>query len=240
MNGTLASVPALLGAIKAGVDNMEAADLAVCPPHVFLPMAAEILASSAIQLGAQNAADQENGAYTGEISAPMLAMFGCTMAIIGHSERRLIYGEDDALVAARAAQVLSNGLIPVICVGETLEQRNSDETFAVIGRQLDAVFNSINADQLVKVVIAYEPVWAIGTGQTASAEQAQDVHAFIRKRLATVTPDAEAIRIVYGGSVKPDNAQGLFNMPDIDGGLIGGASLDALSFLAIFRAALSI
>ena len=238
MNGSRDKTRALLGEILAGLGQLANVDVGVCPPYVHLPDASELLKGSSVLLGSQNVADQDEGAFTGEISAPMLLELGCALAIVGHSERRMIYGESSALVAARYAKAIQHGLVPILCIGETLEERESDRTFEVIGEQLDAVLNSSGVASLTKAVIAYEPVWAIGTGKTASTEQAQEVHAWIRAKIAKLDASvAEKIQILYGGSVKGDNAAALFSMPDIDGGLIGGASLDANSFLKICHSA---
>jgi triosephosphate isomerase len=234
MNGTRASAQALLADILAGLPADAKAEVGVCPSFVFIPEIAAALAGKSVLLGAQNVGDQDQGAFTGEISAPMLREFGCTLAIVGHSERRLVYGESDQLVAARYGKSLTYGITPILCVGETLEQREEGKTFAVIDQQLQAVFDLCGVGSLSKAVIAYEPVWAIGTGRTATTEQAQEVHAYIRGQIAKRDPEVAAgLKILYGGSVKPDNAQALFGMPDVDGGLIGGASLDAKSFLSI-------
>jgi triosephosphate isomerase (TIM) len=233
MNGTLASAQALAQGVMAGLAVSKAA-VAVCAPYVFLPKLSELVQGSSLGLGAQNVADKEAGAFTGEVSAAMLAEVGCQYAIVGHSERRTYYGDTNESVAARFAQALSKGIKPVLCVGETLEQREQDQTFAVIDEQLDAVIAHTSIAAFAGAVIAYEPVWAIGTGKTATDEQAQEVHAYIRQYLATKDATIAAnMQILYGGSAKPDNAKGLFAMPDIDGGLIGGASLDATSFLQI-------
>ncbi len=238
MNGSREKSRALLADILSGLVQFAKADVGVCPPSVYLPDAAELLKNSSVLLGSQNVADQDEGAFTGEISALMLNEFGCSLAIVGHSERRMLYGESSALVAARYAKAIQHGLIPILCIGETLAERESDRTFDVIGEQLDAVLSTAGVASLAKAVIAYEPVWAIGTGMTASTEQAQEVHAWIRERIAKLDASvAEKLQILYGGSVKPDNASALFSMPDIDGGLIGGASLDANSFLKICLAA---
>lgn len=238
MNGTRASAKALLADILAGLPTDARAEVGVCPPAVFIPEAAESLAGKPVLLGAQNVADQDEGAYTGEVSAPMLREFGCALAIVGHSERRLIYGESDKLIAARYGKAIAHGITPILCVGETLEQREQGSTFTVIDQQLGAVLEACGAASLRKAVIAYEPVWAIGTGRTATPEQAQEVHAYIRRQIAEREPEvAASLRILYGGSVKPDNAGALFGLPDVDGGLIGGASLDAKSFLSISLAA---
>jgi triosephosphate isomerase len=238
MHGTREMARDLIRTIRAGLGGLDGLDVAVCPAFVHIPDAAAELAGSDLQLGAQSVADQDQGAYTGEVSAAMLREFGCTLALVGHSERRQLYGETDALVARRYAAALRNGLTPVLCVGETLEQREAGETEAVVRRQLEAVFAELGAEAFRLAVIAYEPVWAIGTGRTATPEQAQDVHAFIREIVARHDVGAASeLRILYGGSVKPANASALFAQPDIDGGLIGGASLQADDFLAICRAA---
>ncbi len=238
MNGTRASVRQLAQDVAAGVSADTAVTVGVCPPYVFIPQVSEQLDGTPVQVGAQNVADQDAGAYTGEVSAPMLREFGCRLAIVGHSERRLIYGESDELVTARYQKAIEHGLCPILCIGETLEQREAGETFAVVDRQLEAVLEKAGVHSLNQAVIAYEPVWAIGTGRTATPEQAQEVHEHIRRQLAARDPDvAGQVRILYGGSVNADNAGALFSMPDIDGGLIGGASLKAASFLAIVQAA---
>lgn len=238
MNCTRASAQQLLADILAGLPADAKAEVGVCPAYVFLPEASAALAGKQVQLGSQNVADQDQGAFTGEISAPMLKEFGCTLAIVGHSERRLVYGESSQLVAARYAKALAHGVTPILCVGETLEEREQDKTFAVIDEQLQAVLDLCGVESLAKAVIAYEPVWAIGTGRTASTEQAQEVHAYIRSQIAKLNAEiAGGLRILYGGSVKADNAQALFSMPDVDGGLVGGAALDAKSFLSICLAA---
>lgn len=238
MNGTRDNVRALLGALKAGLNPQMPCEVAVCPSFVFLPEAAELLAGSAIQLGSQNVANQAEGAFTGEVSPAMLSEFGCAFAIVGHSERRVLYGESDELVAARYEQAIAGGVTPILCVGETLQQRENDETYAVLDTQLDAVIARCGVASLAKAIIAYEPVWAIGTGRTATGEQAQDAHAYIRSRIAKQDASVAAgVRILYGGSVKADNARELFGKPDIDGGLIGGASLDASSFISICNSA---
>lgn len=220
---------ALAGGLNAG--NQE---VAVCVPFVYLSDIRGALVSSSIALGAQNVADQASGAYTGEISAAMLADCGCKYALVGHSERRSYYGDTNQTVASRFCQAQKQNVIPVLCVGETLEEREQDRTFQVVDEQLDAVIDAAGIEAFANAVIAYEPVWAIGTGKTASDEQAQEVHQYIRQRIADRNPAiAEKVQILYGGSVKPDNAKSLFAMPDIDGGLVGGASLDAKGFLQI-------
>jgi triosephosphate isomerase len=235
MNGTRASVELLAQGIMAGLGD-NTAGIAVCAPYVYLPSIGEIINGSRLALGAQNVADKASGAYTGEVSAAMLAEFGCQYALVGHSERRSYYGDTDASVASRFCQAQSQNIIPVLCIGETLEQREQEQTFAVVDEQLDAVIELAGIAAFNNAVIAYEPVWAIGTGKTASDEQAQEVHQHIRQYIAAKDQTiAEKIQILYGGSAKPDNAKGLFAMPDIDGGLIGGASLDAESFLKIYH-----
>ncbi|HHQ41212.1 MAG TPA: triose-phosphate isomerase [Chromatiales bacterium] len=239
MNGSRERVRALVDGIQAGIGSVERAEVAVCPPFVYIPQVAEQLAGSPIALGAQNVCDHaEEGAYTGEIAGSMLAELGCRYVIVGHSERRNLYGESDELVARRFAAARKAGLVPILCVGELLEERERGVTEAVVARQLDAVLELEGVEAFREAVIAYEPVWAIGTGHTATPEQAQEVHAFIRARLAERDAGvAEVARILYGGSVKGSNAADLFAQPDIDGGLIGGASLKADEFLTICRAA---
>lgn len=238
MNGTRASSLALLTDILAGLPGNGAADVGVCPPAVYIPELSAALSGKAVRLGSQNVADRDEGAYTGEISATMLREFNCSLAIVGHSERRAIYGETDVLVAARYAKAIEHGITPILCIGETLEERESDATFTVVDRQMKAVLDLCGVESLKQAVIAYEPVWAIGTGRTATTEQAQEVHAYIRQQISARNAEvAESVQILYGGSVKPDNAAALFGQPDVDGGLIGGASLDAKSFLAICLAA---
>ena len=238
MNCTRASARRLLDDILAGLPVDAKAEVGVCPAFVFIPEASAALAGKSVLLGAQNVGDQDQGAFTGEISAPMLDEFGCKLAIVGHSERRLVYGESSQLVAARYAKAIAHGITPILCVGETLEEREQEKTFAVIDEQLQAVLDLCGVASLAKAVIAYEPVWAIGTGRTATTEQAQEVHAYIRGQIAKLDPEiATGLQILYGGSVKADNARALFGMPDVDGGLVGGAALDAQSFLSICLAA---
>lgn len=238
MNGSKASIEVLLDGIKAGIAGVEKAEVAVCPPFVYIPQVAEALRGTSVALGAQNVSNEPSGAFTGEVSAAMLKDVGCEYIIVGHSERRSYYSEDDQLVAKKFAAVCAAGMKPILCVGETLEEREQNVTEAVVARQLDAVIELAGATALLDGVIAYEPVWAIGTGRTATPQQAQDVHAFIRSRIAAVDGAvAQKVRILYGGSVKASNAEELFGQPDIDGGLIGGASLNAEEFLAICKAA---
>jgi triosephosphate isomerase len=212
------------------------ADVAVCPSFVFVADVAASLQGSAIAIGVQDISVQAQGAYTGEVSGPMVREFGVSYAIVGHSERRSYHFESDQLVADKAKAALAHGLVPIVCVGETLQEREANQTEAVVGRQLAAVINTLG-DQITQVVVAYEPVWAIGTGKTASPEQAQAVHAFLRAQLKAAHADAAKVPLLYGGSVKPDNAAVLFAQADIDGGLIGGAALKASDFAAIARAA---
>ena len=238
MNGSPESVAELLVGIKAGIAEVTTAAVAVCPPAVFIPAVQDALAGTPVAWGGQDLSVHESGAYTGEIAGAMLAAYGCRYVIIGHSERRSYHGESDALVAEKFEAALKAGLIPIFCVGETLEEREGGITEQVVARQVDAVIERGGVDMLGKGVIAYEPVWAIGTGKTASPEQAQDVHAFIRGRVVAHSQDvAEKIQILYGGSMNPGNAAQLLAQPDIDGGLIGGASLKAADFLAICTAA---
>ncbi|MBK1734256.1 triose-phosphate isomerase [Halorhodospira abdelmalekii] len=218
-------------------DAISGAELVVCPPYTLLPTAASHLPTG-VGLGAQDVSEYPAGAYTGEVSAAMLLEAGCRYVIVGHSERRTLYGEDNARVAAKYAAARGAGLTPILCVGETLAERDAQRTESVVGEQIDAVLEAVGATAFSDAVIAYEPVWAIGTGRTAAPEQAQQVHAFIRARVAERDPEGAAVLpILYGGSVKPENAAELFAQEDIDGGLIGGASLDSEGFLAIHRAA---
>jgi triosephosphate isomerase len=227
MNGSRASVQELLTGVMAGVRDVSRTEVAVCPPYVFLPAAQAMLEGTSIRWGAQNLSTESAGAFTGEVAASMLKEFGCHYVIVGHSERRTLYGEDDQTVARKFAMAR-----------ETLQEREQGVTEAVVARQLDAVLDLEGVAGLAAGVIAYEPVWAIGTGVTATPEQAQEVHAFIRGRVtAKDLGVADGLRILYGGSMKPDNAAELMAKADIDGGLIGGASLKASDFLAICRAA---
>lgn len=238
MNGDRAANAALLKGIRDGYRASPNVDMLVCPPFPYLADVLEALDGSGIAVGAQTVSEHAAGAYTGETSATMLTDLGCRYVIVGHSERRALMGETSAIVAAKYQAALAAGLTPVLCVGETLEQREAGDTETVIDEQLDAVLDSAGVESLGGAVVAYEPVWAIGTGKTASPEQAQAVHAHIRARIAARDPSvADGLQLLYGGSVKGDNAGGLFGMPDIDGGLIGGASLKAADFLAIAEAA---
>ncbi len=236
MNGTLASIHPLLQAIIEGVGDCKS-EVAICPPFVYLAELEGLLKGTAIRLGAQNVSHLEKGAFTGEIAGQMLNDFGCFYVIVGHSERRSLYGESDARVAEKFIAAQASGMQPILCVGELLEERESNNTEEVIARQLDAVIEKAGVEAFRKAVIAYEPVWAIGTGKTATPDQAQEVHEFIRLRLARHNDEiADGVRILYGGSVKADNAKQLFEMADIDGGLIGGASLIAEDFISICQA----
>lgn len=235
MNGTLQSSRDLLREIRSEIDrNPAKSEVGVCVPYIFIPLASDLLDGGRILLGSQNVADRAAGAYTGEISTAMLKAYNCQLAIVGHSERRILYRESSELVAARFKQAVAGGLVPILCVGETLEQREMGQTFDTVAEQIDAVLAVAGVQSLANAIIAYEPVWAIGTGRTASSDQAQEVHAFVRKKISGFDQlIADCLPILYGGSVKPDNAEDLFSMSDIDGGLIGGASLDAQSFLSI-------
>ncbi len=238
MNGSRAATEELLQGIKLGLSPELKAEVGVCPPYVYLEQVSSSLAASPVAWGAQSVSEHASGAYTGEVAPSMLVDLGCRYAIVGHSERRALYGEGDDTVARKFAAARGAGLIPILCVGELLEEREQGTTEAVVARQLDAVLELEGVAAFNDAVIAYEPVWAIGTGKTATPRQAQDVHAFIRGRLARKESDvATGVRILYGGSVKVDNAAELFAKEDIDGGLIGGASLKADDFLAICRTA---
>lgn len=236
MHGSLQQNAVLLGQLLAGMDGL-ACDVLVCPPFPYLGQVREVLAGSAVGFGAQNLSEHPFGAYTGEVSASMLVDLGCRYVLVGHSERRAMYAESDAVVASKFDAAQKAGLIPVLCLGETLAERESGKTDSVVLRQLQVVIDRVGVSALSSAVVAYEPVWAIGTGLTASPEQAQRVHASLRSRVAELDSGvAEGLAILYGGSVKPQNAAELFSQPDIDGGLIGGASLVAEDFLAICHA----
>ena len=238
MNGGLVANRQLLEGLVGGVSDVSGMDCVVCVPFPYLAQVQSLLVHTPIAWGSQNVSEHAQGAYTGEVSAAMLGDFACRYAIVGHSERRALYGESDAVVAAKFAATAAAGLVPILCVGETLAQREAGQTEAVVAGQLGAVLRQVGVANFVRAVVAYEPVWAIGTGKTASAEQAQVVHAAIRAQVARADVQvAKGLRILYGGSVKAQNAAELFAMPDIDGGLIGGASLVAEDFLAICRAA---
>jgi len=238
MHGSLAANQRLLEAVRAGCGDVGGAECAVCVPYPYLAQAASVLGGTPVAWGGQNVSEHASGAYTGEVSAAMLRDFGCRYAIVCHSERRSPYGERDSQVAAKFQAAQRAGLTPILCVGETLEERNQGATEAVVGRQLDAALNAAGVQAFAEAVLAYEPVWAIGTGQTATPAQAQTVHEMLRARVANRDGAvAGSLRILYGGSVKPANGAELFAMPDVDGGLIGGASLVAEDFVAIVRAA---
>ena len=237
MNGSLASNAALLSQVVTGLAGAKAAS-AVCVPAPYLAQCQAQLAGSALGWGAQDVSAYASGAYTGEVSVSMLQDFACGYVIVGHSERRAYHAETDAQVAAKAVAALAAGITPIVCVGETLAQREAGQTGTVVAEQLGVVLDAIGADDIAKIVLAYEPVWAIGTGKTATPQMAQDVHQMLREQLATKNAAAAGgVQILYGGSMKPDNAKELLAMPDIDGGLIGGAALKAGDFLAIIRAA---
>lgn len=242
MNGSLAANQALVDGLKAGWTALPQAngtvDVAVAPPFVYLAQVKELLAGSAIALACQDASVADSGAYTGDVAAPMLKELGVQYAIVGHSERRKFQGESDALVADKAAAALKHGITPIVCLGETLEERDAGQALAVVQRQLQAVLDR-NTNDVAKLVLAYEPVWAIGTGRTATPEQAQEVHAALRAQLAKAVgaQAAASIAILYGGSMNAGNAADLLAQQDIDGGLIGGAALKPNDFLAIVASA---
>ena len=238
MNTRQAEAVALAGAVARGVSDLDASvGVAVCPPFVWLDAVAERTRTGPVHVGAQNVATDESGAFTGEVSADMLADLGCTYVIVGHSERRAMYGETDATVSTKTSRGLAAGLTPIVCVGESLEERKAGEVEAVVTGQLAGSLAEV--EDVTQIVVAYEPVWAIGTGETATPQQAQETHALIRRWLAERFGEASASRVplLYGGSVKPGNAADLFRQPDVDGGLVGGASLTAESFVEIVRAA---
>lgn len=237
MHGSLQGNAALLADLVAGTATLTAAVI-VCPPYPYLAQVAALLAGSKIAVGAQNLSEQTAGAFTGEVAGAMLKELGCGYVLVGHSERRTLYGESDALVAAKFVAAQQQGLIPVLCVGETQSERDAAQTGQVVARQIMAVIDLVGVAALANAVIAYEPVWAIGTGKVATPALAQEVHAFIRQLVAVQDAALAAeLQLLYGGSVKPQNAAELFGQPDIDGGLIGGASLLATDFLAICAAA---
>ena len=238
MNGSRATACQLVDDLVAMNAGGGAAEVVICPPFVYLPSVSERLRGQSIGLGAQDACAEDSGAHTGEVSVPMLVDVGCRYVIVGHSERRALYGEDDALVARKFVAVLRHGLVPILCVGESLQERERSATHEVVGRQLSAVLDAAGVTGFSRAVVAYEPVWAIGTGRTATPGQAQEVHALIRGRIAEKDATiAASLRVLYGGSVKASNAAELFANPDVDGGLIGGASLQADEFGKICAAA---
>ena len=236
MHGSRASVADLIAGLKAEMPAENT--VVVCPPTLFIPQVAQALAGSVIRYGAQNLSEQAEGAYTGEVSATMLSEQGCQYVIVGHSERRAIFAESDSLVAEKFSAAKTAGMIPILCVGENLEQREAGAALSWIEQQLNAVIAEVGVESLSTAVVAYEPIWAIGTGKTASPVQAQEVHAHIRRVVAKASAEvADKLQIVYGGSVKADNAAELFAEPDIDGALVGGASLKVTDFAAICKAA---
>ncbi|MBC3919780.1 triose-phosphate isomerase [Undibacterium sp. CY18W] len=236
MNGDFSANRSLLSEIKAGLPASLNCDVLVCPPAPYLAQCAELLAGTAVMWGAQDVSVHAQGAYTGEISAAMLADCGSKYVIVGHSERRAYHAESDELVAQKALHLQKSGLLPIVCVGETLEQRESGQTNQVVAAQLNAVLDVLG--DMAAMVVAYEPVWAIGTGKTATPQMAQDVHQFLRQQMAARNAAvADKVQILYGGSMKPENAAELLAMPDIDGGLIGGAALKSQDFLSIIAAA---
>ena len=235
MNGSVAMTDDLLTGLKEGiVQSLPDVDVVVCPPFLYIPLAVQMLAGSTIKVGAQNLDIHKPGAYTGEIAAEMLREQRCGYVIVGHSERRALYGESSDLVAQKVKAAMAAELKPIVCVGETLEERERGDTGRVVREQLMSVLDLNGVDIFPFAIVAYEPVWAIGTGRSASPDQAQEVHALIRESIAELNPGvADHTRLLYGGSVKPENAQGIFSSPDIDGGLIGGAALVASDFLSI-------
>lgn len=238
MHGSTKENKVLLDGIKQGVKDFHNADFVVCAPYPYIPQTQTLLDQSNIAWGAQNLCSTKDGAITGAVAPYMLVDFGCTYVIIGHSERRNLFNETDDTAAARFNAAQEVGLTPIFCMGESREERDSDWTEYIVGRQLDSIIRRFGPEVLSNAVLAYEPLWAVGTGTPATPEQAQEVHEFIRKRVARCdTEIAAKVRILYGGSVKPGNAASLFAMPDIDGGLIGGASLTAEEFVPICRAA---
>lgn len=238
MHGSIAQNKVLLEGVKAGVSRLNGADYVVCAPYPYINQTQTLLQDSNVAWGAQNLCATEDGALTGAVSPTMLVDYGCRYVIIGHSERRIQFNETDDTAATRFNAALKAGLTPIFCMGESKEERDSDWTEYVVGRQLDSILRRFGPETVAKSVLAYEPLWAVGTGQPATPEQAQAVHSFIRKRIARCDASVAAnVRILYGGSVKPNNAAALFAMPDIDGGLIGGASLTADEFVPICEAA---
>ncbi|HEX8788964.1 MAG TPA: triose-phosphate isomerase [Telluria sp.] len=237
MNGSRTGNAALLSGIVAGLDGAQAA-CAVCVPAPFLQQCEDLLSGTPLAWGAQDVSIHASGAYTGEVCAKMLAEFSCRYVIVGHSERRAYHRESSELVAKKALAVLAEGMTPIVCVGETLAEREAGQTTQVVGAQLDALLEALEAASVSRIVLAYEPVWAIGTGRNATPEMAQEVHAQLRAQIRARNAEAaEVVPILYGGSMKPDNAAALLAQPDIDGGLIGGAALKAAEFLAIIDAA---
>lgn len=237
MNGSMALVHELAGRLKSEVTALDnGAEIVIMPPAPYIMAVREAVSGSPVRLGVQNIARWESGAYTGETSALMAEDLGCHYALVGHSERRELFAEGEPVIADKVARVMASGLHLMLCVGETLEEREQGQAEAVVCGQLESALNAVDRAESERIVVAYEPVWAIGTGRTATAEDAQAMHAAIRKRLAEMKFSANAMSLLYGGSVKPDNAGPLFEQPDIDGGLIGGASLVAEDFMSICRA----
>ena len=238
MHGSREMTRALVSGLAAEFPDAAPCQVAVCPPFPYLEEACRAAAGTPIAVGAQDVSDEDQGAFTGQVSGAMLAELGCRYAIVGHSERRTLNGESDALVARKFAAAQRHGLVPILCVGESLEEREAEQTEAVVQRQLRAVLAEAGIEAFGQAVIAYEPIWAIGTGRTASPEQAQAVHAFIRGLLRAENANiADFVKVLYGGSVKAANAAEIFAMPDVDGGLVGGASLEVAGFAGICRAA---
>ena len=237
MNKTATEAAALVTEIKRDVFDIDNVDILVCPPFTALAVVGDVVRDSNVSLGAQNMYFEDKGAYTGEISTAMLKDCGCTHVIIGHSERRTIFNESDETINKKVKKALEAGLIPVLCIGEKLEEREANKTFEVITNQLEGDLADIDSDNIKKIIIAYEPVWAIGTGKTATSEQAQEAHAFIRNLIKEKYDSvvADGIIILYGGSMKPANVEELVSQPDVDGGLIGGASLEAASFVELVK-----
>ncbi len=237
MNGSIAKNKALLEAVITGARDLHHGDFVVCVPYPYLSQAQALAQGTNVAWGAQNLCAQEDGALTGAVSASMLVDYGCSHVIVGHSERRMLSHETDDTAAARFHAALGAGLTPIFCMGETLEERESDWTEYVVGRQLDSILRRFGPEDVAKAVLAYEPLWAVGTDKPATPEQAQEVHTFIRKRIARCDKEiAKKVRILYGGSLNPSNAKALFDMPDIDGGLVGRCSLDAKAFVGICKA----
>ncbi len=238
MNGTIAQTERLIGALLDGDSKSDRAAVLVCPPFTSLHAASKLLSGSHIALGGQDMSEHEKGAYTAEVSAGMLLTVGASYVILGHSERRQYHAETDQLVNAKARLALFSGLTPIVCIGETLEEREAGRTEDIVATQIKGTLAQFSADDLKKTVIAYEPVWAIGTGRTATPEMAEAVHGYVREKLTAIDEVvAELVPILYGGSVKPDNAEALLSQPDIDGALVGGASLKVDDFIAIIKAA---
>lgn len=235
MNGSLSANESLVGSLLAGMGSVSC-QIAICAPSVYLPQMQKLVEGTAVALGAQDLSLHESGAYTGEISGAMLKEFGVRYCIVGHSERRQYHGETDLVVAAKTQRALASGITPIVCVGETLDERDAGKTEEIVKRQLAAVIHA-NGHCISEIVLAYEPVWAIGTGKTASSEQAQQVHAVLRAQLRAASAQADRIQILYGGSMNAANAKELLAQEDIDGGLVGGASLKASDFLSILASA---